>query len=647
MTYGFFRVAAIAPPVNVADVYSNCTAIIESAKELSAKGAHLIVTPELSITAYTCGDLFHSTTLLDSAIKGLEKIVEASNEIGAVLVVGVPICHSNSLYNCAVFIQKGRLLAVVPKTFIPNYNEFYEKRWFASSTMLMDGEEIEIGNLGKAPFGTDILINIEGVKVAAEICEDLWITIPPSCRAALAGAEIIVNLSASNDLVGKRKYLKDLIIQQSARCICGYVYAAAGFGESTTDLVFDGKTFIAENGVLLAESERLSIKNNTAIISDLDIELLRYDRLHRSEMAGLDSGNKKIGLYRTVSALCNNYTSEGPLLREISSHPFIPSDKENLHKTCEEILDIQALGLCRRLEFTNTKKVVIGISGGLDSTLAILVAVRAFDMLKIDKKGIVGITMPGFGTSGRTHGNALKLMEQLGISMREISIANSVRQHFQDIGHDEKTVDVTYENSQARERTQILMDVANQISGMVIGTGDLSELALGWATFNGDHISMYGVNAGVPKTLVKQIVSCYADACHNDSIKNCLIDIVNTPISPELIPGDKIEQKTEDLVGPYDLHDFFIFYTLRYGFSPRKIFFLAKKAFKEEFTEKDIAKWLRIYFRRFFSQQFKRSCLPDGPKVGSVGLSPRGDWRMPSDASAALWLEECDNLLSQ
>ena len=645
MKYGFFRVAAVAPRVNVADVNANCDAIIEAAREISAQGAQLIVTPELSITAYTCGDLFHSTVLLDAAVKGLEKIVEASNGFSAVLVVGVPVLHSNSLYNCAAFVQGGRLLAIIPKTFIPNYNEFYEKRWFASSTELQIGEEIEIGNLGRVPLGTDIIVNVGGVKVAAEICEDLWITFPPSCRAALAGAEVLVNLSASNDLVGKRKYLRELIAQQSARCISGYVYAAAGFGESTTDVVFDGKTFIAENGVILAESRRISLIHSTAIISDIDIELLRYDRLHRSEMAGQDSGNKKIGLYRTVNASTGSSdASLNDLRRTISQHPFFPDDPSELARVCEEVIDIQALGLCRRLEFTHTSKVVVGVSGGLDSTLAILVAARAFDLLGLDRKGILGITMPGFGTSGRTYKNALQLMEMLGISVREISIAAAVRQHFLDIGHEESDVDVTYENAQARERTQILMDIANQENGMVVGTGDLSELALGWATYNGDQMSMYAVNAGVPKTLVRRLVSKYADRCENEAMAACLRDIVDTPISPELTPGDKIDQKTEDVVGPYELHDFFIYYTLRYGFSPRKIYFLACQAFRGVFTKEEIAKWLRVYFRRFFNQQFKRSCMPDGPKVGSVGLSPRGDWRMPSDASAALWLAECENL---
>lgn len=651
MNYGFFRVAAVAPKVNVADVEANCKAIIESALTLSEKGARLIVTPELSVTAYTCGDLFHSSTLLDAAVSGLESLVEASNDFDAVLVAGVPVLHSNSLYNCAAFVQKGRLLAVIPKTFIPNYNEFYEKRWFASATKLQEGEQVEIGNLGKVPFGTDILINIGGVKVAAEICEDLWITMPPSCRAALAGAEVLVNLSASNDLTGKRKYLRQLIIQQSARCISGYVYAAAGFGESTTDLVFDGKAFIAENGTLLAESRRMSIDSHAAVISDLDIELLRYDRLHRSEMAGQDSSNRKIGLYRTVNAtLPSASLNEGErsftnLLRDLNPQPFLPTDRNERREAFEEILNIQALGLCRRLEFTHTKNVVIGVSGGLDSTLALIVATKAFDMLGLGRKGILGITMPGFGTSGRTHDNAVGLMEQLGISIREISIAASVRQHFSDISHPEDKIDVTYENAQARERTQILMDVANQVGGMVIGTGDLSELALGWATYNGDHMSMYAVNAGVPKTVIRSLVDHMSNIPEYSNIAIYLRDILDTPISPELIPGDTIEQKTEDLVGPYELHDFFLFYTLRYGFSPRKIFFIACQAFKGLFEERTIARWLREFFRRFFSQQFKRSCMPDGPKVGSVGLSPRGDWRMPSDASAALWLAECDSLL--
>lgn len=636
MKNGFYRIACASPGVTVADTAACTQRILELASEAWQRGADIAVFPELCVTAYTCGDLFHNRALLDGATASLEKIKVASADMsGLCIVVGAPVICGTSLYNCAVFITDGKIKAYVPKTYIPNYNEFYEKRWFASGANVstcLDG----------IPFGTDILVQHNGVRIGAEICEDLWTTTPPSGSMALAGAEVLVNLSASDDLIGKYAYLRSLVTQQSARCIAAYAYSSAGFGESSTDLVFDAKLIIAENGSILRTNRRWT-RGNQIVIADVDIEAIRRDRLHNTSFD--DCRRNANPSYRIVDTCASaNPRRDDSLLRHVAPHPFVPSDDAILESRCEEIIHIQTAGLAKRLAATRCKSLVVGISGGLDSTLALLVAARTFDSLGLDRKGIIGVTMPGFGTTDRTYNNAISLMEALGITIREVPIAPAVMQHFSDIGHDPAVLDVTYENSQARERTQILMDIANQTGGMVLGTGDLSELALGWATYNGDHMSMYGVNAGVPKTLVKYLTRYFASSEEiSEKERTALLDIIDTPISPELIPAKAdgtIKQKTEDLVGPYDLHDFFLYYTLRYGFTPGRICLLACKAFEGEFDRATILKWERVFFRRFFAQQFKRSCLPDGPKVGSVCLSPRGDWRMPSDASAALWLAD-------
>lgn len=640
--YGYMRVAAAVPEVSVADIKNNIDSITRLAKEASGRGAKIVVFPEMSVTAYTCADLFHSFTLLDETINGLNELCRLSTELNTAMVVGAPLQVDNSVYNCAVVIAEGTIKGVVPKTYLPDYNEFYEKRWFASWDK--PNTIIELCGNSYVPFGNKLLFEINSVKVAIEICEDLWAPIPPSCHHALNGAEIILNLSASDDLIGKYDYLMSLIKQQSARCISAYVYSSAGYGESTTDLVFDGKAIIAENGSILTANNRWE-NEPSMVMTDVDIDALRRDRFHI--MTFNDCAKRERGEYVVENISLPESLIHDTLLREIKPEPFVPEEKASKDSRCEEIINIQTHGLMKRLQFTHCKNLVVGISGGLDSTLALLIAAKTFDILQLPRVGILGITMPGFGTTDRTYTNALSLMQSLGVTIREISIAPAVKQHFSDIGHNIEVHDVTYENSQARERTQILMDVANQVNGMVLGTGDLSELALGWATYNGDHMSMYGVNAGVPKTLVKHLVRWFADTSDNDTIRRVLLDIVDTPISPELIPADSagnITQKTEDLVGPYELHDFFLYYTLRYGFSPKKIYYLAENAFAGRFDDTTIKKWIKTFFRRFFAQQFKRSCLPDGPKVGSVCLSPRGDWRMPSDASSALWLKECDKL---
>lgn len=633
MNNGFLRIACASPLVTVADVDANVARIAELMRLTARAGAQLTVFPELCVTAYTCADLFHNRTLLDSALRGLERLTrESALYESTAFVVGAPVEVEGSLYNCAVVLARGKVVAVVPKIYLPDYNEFYERRWFES------GEGVEGTVLG-APFGTKTLFEVDGVRVGVEICEDLWVPVPPSCRLALAGAEVVVNLSASDDLIGKYSYLMDLVGQQSARCLCAYAYASAGFGESSTDLVFDSKLAIAENGRMLARNERWT-RGNQWVAADVDIEALRRDRLHLNSFATCRRNEQAECL--TVGCGLEAPAPVDDLLRYVDPHPFVPASDDRLRERCEEIVGIQASALAKRLDATRTRTLVIGISGGLDSTLALLVAVRAFDMLGLPREGIVGVTMPGFGTTGRTHGNALDLMAALGVTSREISIVKAVEQHFADIGQDPKVTDVTYENSQARERTQILMDLANKLGGMVLGTGDLSELALGWATYNGDHMSMYAVNAGVPKTLVRHLVGYFADSTDSEEVRRPLLDIIDTPISPELTPAaadGTIAQKTEDLVGPYELHDFFLYYTLRYGFTPERIYFLARHAFGDAYSEETLRKWLHNFFRRFFNQQFKRSCLPDGPKVGSVCLSPRGDWRMPSDASSAEWLK--------
>ena len=636
MKYGWIKVAAAVPAIKVADVIYNVQQIESLIAQAEGKGVEVMVFPELCLTGYTCQDLFREQLLLDKAEEGLMLLLDFTRKIDVISIVGMPVVINGLLYNCAVVIQHGAILGVVPKTYLPNYGEFYEKRWFASAQELNPSDIYLAGTPVTVSAELLILTTDDGVKFGIEICEDVWAPIPPSNNLALAGADIIFNLSASDELIGKHRYLCSLLAQQSARTISGYVYASSGFGESTQDVVYGGNAMVFENGHLLADGERFSIQPQIQV-AQIDVERLRTERRQNTTFINAQCHSHA----RYISAKLTA-PRDFELIREVDPHPFIPKDTD-MQQSCEEILNIQVAGLAKRLYHISAQKAVIGISGGLDSTLALLVTVKTFDKLGLDRRGIIGITMPGFGTTDRTYNNALALMKTLGVTIREISIAKAVTQHFEDIDHDPKKHDVTYENSQARERTQILMDVANQVNGIVIGTGDLSELALGWATYNGDHMSMYGVNAGVPKTLIRYLVSYVAGEMATD----ILLDIIDTPISPELIPGDamgNIKQKTEDLVGPYELHDFFIYYFLRWGFSPKKIYLLAQKAFDKTYEEATIKKWLTTFCRRFFNQQFKRSCLPDGPKVGSVSLSPRGDWRMPSDASSALWLRECEDL---
>jgi NAD+ synthase (glutamine-hydrolysing) len=582
--------------------------------------------------------LFKEQLLVDNAEEGLVMLLDFTRKLDVICVIGMPVQIGSLLYNCAAVVQGGSLLGVVPKTYLPNYGEFYEKRWFASSQDLKPQDIYLAGSPVHVTPEPTIFTTCDGVRFGIEICEDVWAPTPPSNELSLAGADIILNLSASNELVGKHQYLRQLVCQQSARTMCGYVYASCGFGESTQDVVYGGNAMILENGHILCEGERYSFQPQIKI-SQIDVERLRTERRTNSTFitaqAAVDS---KPYLINCKPVMPRDFE----LIRTIDPHPFIP-EEDKMQESCEEILNIQIAGLAKRLYHLNSTKAVVGISGGLDSTLALLVTVKSFDKLGLDRRGIIGITMPGFGTTDRTYHNALKLMKELGVTIREINIAEAVTLHFRDIGHDVNIHDTTYENSQARERTQILMDIANKENALVVGTGDLSELALGWATYNGDHMSMYGVNAGVPKTLVRYLVTFIASKIATE----VLLDIVDTPISPELIPADEnghIRQKTEELVGPYELHDFFLDYFLRFGFSPAKIFLLAKKAFDGNYSDEVIKKWLQTFCRRFFSQQFKRSCMPDGPKVGSVSLSPRGDWRMPTDASAVLWLKDLEHV---
>ncbi len=640
MKYGFIKVGAAVPAVSVADVVYNVQEIERLMTLADSQHVELLCFPELSLTGYTCQDLFKEQLLLSKAEEGLLALLDFSRQLNVITVVGLPVQTGGLLLNCAAVIHSGSLLGVVPKTYLPNYNEFYEKRWFASSQDLNDTEIYLAGNPVKLSAAPKLFVTDSGVKFGVEVCEDVWAPIPPSNNLTMAGADIILNCSTSNDIIGKHAYLRSLLAQQSARTISGYVYSSSGFGESTQDLVFGGNAMIFENGRLLAEGERFSFQPQLKT-AQIDVERLRTDRCTNSTFVNAQR-------HAHAELIDCKPVSEIPftLEREIDAHPFIPSD-ERMADTCEEILNIQVAGLAKRLVHTHCQHVVIGISGGLDSTLALLVCIRTFDKLGYDRKGIVGVTMPGFGTSGRTHVNAVSLMQLLGISQMEVSIAKAVTQHFEDIGHDASVHDATYENSQARERTQILMDLANKLSALVIGTGDLSELALGWATYNGDHMSMYGVNASIPKTLIQYVVRYIAEQPKFKAERDTLIDIVDTPISPELTPADEhgnIQQKTEDLVGPYELHDFFMYYMMRFGFRPEKIYMMAKHAFKGKYQDATIKKWLTTFCRRFFSQQFKRSCLPDGPKVGSVSLSPRGDWRMASDASSAMWVKECEEL---
>ena len=642
MNYGFVKVAAAVPRVKIADCKYNAGQLESLIAIADGKGVQIITFPEMCITAYTCGDLFGQQLLLEEAEMGLMQILNNTRQLDIISILGMPIAVNSTVINAAVVIQKGKILGVVPKTYLPNYKEFYEQRWFTSALQVAEDNVRLCGQI--VPMGTNLLFETSDTTFGIEICEDLWSTIPPSSTLALQGAEILFNLAADNEGIGKHSYLRSLISQQSARCIAGYVFSSCGFGESTTDVVFAGNGLIYENGSELAHNKRFSLEEQL-VISEIDVERLRAERRINTTFAaskGTVPSDKKP--LRITTEFVNS--KELNLTRTFDMHPFVPQG-ETLNERCEEVFSIQVAGLAQRLVHTGAKTAVIGISGGLDSTLALLVCVRTFDKLELPRKNIIGVTMPGFGTTDRTYHNALSLMKSLGITIREISIKEACIQHFKDINHDINIHDVTYENSQARERTQILMDIANQTWGMVIGTGDLSELVLGWATYNGDHMSMYGVNGSVPKTLVKYLVKWVAENDIDEESRITLLDIVETPISPELIPADEngeIQQKTEDLVGPYELHDFFLYYFMRFGFRPSKIYYLANIAFKDIYDEETIKKWLSTFFRRFFNQQFKRSCLPDGPKVGSISISPRGDWRMPSDASSATWLKEIENL---
>jgi NAD+ synthase (glutamine-hydrolysing) len=637
MAHGFIRVAAITPDTVVADTKANALSIIDWSQKAADDGAQIIAFPELCITGYTCGELFFQDTLQEGAIQALRLIAEKTKALDAIIFAGLPVFYAGHLRNVAAAINRGHVLGFVPKLNLPNYSEFYEARYFAPGPQY--SETIALPN-GEIPIGSNLIFScdsIPGVDIAAELCEDLWVPDSPSTHAALSGASIIVNLSASDELTGKASYRRQLVAMQSAKTYTSYIYANAGIGESTQDVVYSGHGIIAENGRVLAETKPFE---GQMTITEIDVSesIKRRDQMTTYVP---EDDYERITFRLTPKKVS--------LTRPLDPHPFVPSDESHLRERCEEILNIQAYGLRKRLEHTHSRTAVIGISGGLDSTLALLVTVRAFDILGLDRKGIIGVTMPGFGTTDRTYENAVTMIETLGVTFREISISKAVRQHFSDIGQDENVHDVTYENSQARERTQILMDIANKEGGLVIGTGDLSELALGWATYNGDHMSMYAVNCSVPKTLVRHLVRFYADYYGKDDekLRKVLLDVLDTPVSPELLPPEKngqIAQKTEDLVGPYELHDFYLYYLLRYGFSPEKIYILARTAFKDAYDDATIKKWLKVFYRRFFAQQFKRSAIPDGPKVGTVALSPRGDLRMPSDASARIWLDEIEDL---
>ena len=639
MKDGYVRVEVVTPDIKVADCIFNTEQICSRIDKAYDAQVSVIVFPEMCITGYTCNDLFLQDTLLSDAQKSLATITEYTKGKNMLTVVGLPFEYCNKLYNVAAVIKDGVILGLVPKKYIPNYNEFYERRQFTEGF----DKAVKICVAGQQTYmGSRILFrcsDFEKLVVGVEICEDLWTPLPPSVSHAMNGATLIVNPSASNETVGKEDYRRSLVTGQSARLVCAYAYASSGDGESTQDIVFGGHDIIAENGTLLAET---SLFANNSVINDIDFDRINSERRRMSTFTSATDNDE----YTVVdfSLAGTEYTS---LVRFIDPHPFVPENEATRNKRCEAILSIQAMGLKKRLAHIGCKNVVIGISGGLDSTLALLVAVRAYGLLGLDMSGIHAVTMPGFGTTDRTYDNAVKMIKSLGCNFHEISIRESVTRHFEDIGHDINVHDVTYENGQARERTQILMDIANKVNGIVIGTGDMSELALGWATYNGDHMSMYGVNASVPKTLVRHLVRYYAEVLADSTLAKVLYDVLDTPVSPELLPPDEngqIEQKTEDLVGPYELHDFFMYYILRFGIHPAKLYRIACAAFRPDYSEETILKWLKTFYRRFFSQQFKRSCLPDGPKVGSVAVSPRGDLRMPSDACARIWLKELDEL---
>lgn len=649
-THGYVRCAVVTPRLVLGAPHENAQEVASAVEALAQESVQVAVFPELCLTGYSCADLFFQRALLDAALEALDVVAAATAEHGIAVLVGLPCELGGRLFNCAAFVSGGRVQGVVPKTFIPNRGEFYERRWFAPASAL----SVSVLSLGeqRIPVGTDILFrasNVPGCVLGVELCEDLWCVEPPSGKLALAGATVLANLSASDELLGKRAYRDALVRQQSGRALAAYLYASAGPWESSTDVVYSGHGMIAENGSMLVETERFSFETCWEV-ADVDVDFLTHERLSNSSF----SDGALSGSYRVVefvlpgtSDLETELEDTGPVGRPVTRQPFVPHNEAMRDHHCEEIFTIQATALSRRIRHIGLKSVTIGVSGGLDSTLALLVCVRAFDMMGLPRSGIVAVTMPGFGTTGRTRGNAEVLCNALGVPMQEIPIGDSVRQHFADIGHDPAMHDVTFENAQARERTQVLMDVANKTGGIVVGTGDLSEAALGWCTFNGDHMSMYHVNIGVPKTLVKYLIGWVAEQAFADEASETLHDIIATPITPELLPvgeDGELVQQTEDSIGPYELHDFFLFHVIRHGFAPAKVYFLATFAFEGAYSKDEILKWLREFYRRFFASQFKRSAMPDGPKVGTVALSPRGDWRMPSDASAQLWLQQVEEL---
>ena len=648
MKYGFVKTACASPRLKVADCNFNSEQIICAAKDAAKNGASVIVFPELSITGYTCGDLFFQRTLQNASEVQLKRIISETAKLDSVIFVGLPVPRAEGIYNCAAAIKGGELLALFAKSYLPNYGEFYERRHFTPFQQNMNTQFIDFAGFEEVPFGTDILIQDEkdsAITIGCELCEDLWVPVPPSSRHILAGATIIANLSGGNEIIGKADYRRSLVKSHSARSLCAYLYANAGLDESTQDMVFAGHNLISENGTLLAES---SLFSSETIYADIDVERLCQER-RRTTSFGFSANNNTFNSnYVIVQIKMNVEKAAGEFSRYVDPHPFVPSDKDKRTQRCLEVITLQAQGLAKRLRHIKCQSAVIGLSGGLDSTLALLITCRAFDLCGIERSKVTAITMPCFGTTDRTYNNACSLAKECGATLKEVPIADAVRQHFADLGHDESLHDVTYENCQARERTQVLMDYANKTNGIVIGTGDLSELALGWCTYNGDHMSMYGVNSSIPKTLVRYLVQWFAEASEdakNEKLASVLKDILDTPVSPELLPPKEgvISQVTEDLVGPYELHDFYLYYLLRFGFSPAKIYFLAQNA-NLPYGKDVILKWLKTFYRRFFTQQFKRSCMPDGAKVGTINLSPRGDWRMPSDAVYSAWNEELETL---
>ena len=648
MKYGFVKTACASPRLKVADCNFNSEQIICAAKDAAKNGASVIVFPELSITGYTCGDLFFQRTLQNASEVQLKRIISETAKLDSVIFVGLPVPRAEGIYNCAAAIKGGELLALFAKSYLPNYGEFYERRHFTPFQQNMNTQFIDFAGFEEVPFGTDILIQDEkdsAITIGCELCEDLWVPVPPSSRHILAGATIIANLSGGNEIIGKADYRRSLVKSHSARSLCAYLYANAGLDESTQDMVFAGHNLISENGTLLAES---SLFSGETIYADIDVERLCQER-RRTTSFGFSANNNTFNSnYVIVQSKMNVEKAAGEFSRYVDPHPFVPSDKDKRTQRCLEVITLQAQGLAKRLRHINCQSAVIGLSGGLDSTLALLITCRAFDLCGIERSKVTAITMPCFGTTDRTYNNACSLAKECGATLKEVPIADAVRQHFADLGHDESLHDVTYENCQARERTQVLMDYANKTNGIVIGTGDLSELALGWCTYNGDHMSMYGVNSSIPKTLVRYLVQWFAEASEdakNEKLASVLKDILDTPVSPELLPPKDgvISQVTEDVVGPYELHDFYLYYLLRFGFSPAKIYFLAQNA-NLPYGKDVILKWLKTFYRRFFTQQFKRSCMPDGAKVGTINLSPRGDWRMPSDAVYSAWNEELETL---